>query len=160
VRFEDIEHLPDEAFGRPVGQGDLPSWFGHAMELGDSDVGLWSEHDPEHAHDEIELALIEWQCLGIAFSEVDSQTLRGGAGAGLCDEVGRDVDAADIAAVAGSDDRQISRAARHVENARAGPERLTRHKFLGDIFNAAGDLSEVAGLPHGFLARFDGLDFN
>jgi hypothetical protein len=130
------------------------------MELGDSDVGLRCEHDPKHADDEVELAVIEWQCLGVAFSEVNSQTLRVRAGAGLCNEVGRDVDAADHAAVAGSDDSQISRAARHVENARAEPERLTRHKFLGGIFNAAGDLPEVAGLPHRFLARFDCLDFN
>ena len=130
------------------------------MELGDSDVGLRCEHDPKHAHDEIELTVIEWQCLGVAFSEINLQTFRVSAGAGLRDEVGRDVDAADHAAVAGSDDSQISSAARHVEDARAGPERLTRHKFLGNIFNATGDLPEVAGLPHGFLARFDGLDFN
>ena len=39
-------------------------------------------------------------------------------------------------------------------------KRRTRDKFLRDIFNAAGDLYEVARFPHGFLARFDCLNFN
>jgi hypothetical protein len=74
-------------------------------------------------------------------------------GRGLIDEVGCDVDAADHAAATRSQDREIPRATRHVEHVRAGLERLEglpRHEFLGDMFDGAGDLSEVAGFPGRF----------
>ena len=49
MRFEDLEHFPDEAFGRPIGQRDLSTGLGHAPQLGGDDVGavlraLASEH--------------------------------------------------------------------------------------------------------------------
>jgi hypothetical protein len=35
---------------------------------------------------------------------------------------------------------------------------LPRHEFLGDIFDAVGDLAEVAGFPGRLLSGFDGVE--
>jgi hypothetical protein len=35
---------------------------------------------------------------------------------------------------------------------------LPRHEFLGDIFDGAGDLSEVAGFPSRLLTGFDDFE--
>ena len=75
--FEDIEHFPDESFGCPTGQCDPSADFGHTRQLGGDDGGSRSEHHPEHAYDKIELAVNEGQRFGVAFLEVDAQTVRG-----------------------------------------------------------------------------------
>jgi len=83
----------------------------------------------------IELAAGERQRLGVAFVEVNAQAFRGGARAGLGDEIACDVNAADHAAAARGDNREIPRAACHVEHARAWLEGLSSHEFLGDVFD-------------------------
>src|SRR5207244_7243062 len=67
----------------------------------------------------------------------------------------RDVNAADHATAARSDESEIPRAASHVEHARAWLNGLPRHKFLGDIFDGAGDLTEVARFPGRLLSGFN-----
>src|SRR2546422_9770142 len=49
-----------------VGQRNLPAGPGHAPQLRDGDAGSRGEHHAEHAHDEIEPVISEWQCLGVA----------------------------------------------------------------------------------------------
>jgi hypothetical protein len=96
--------------------------------------------------------------LGVAFLEGDARTFRGSPGAGLRNEVARDVNAADRATAARSEDREISSTASHVEHVRVGLKGLPRHEFRGDIFDGAGDLTEVAGFPGRLLTGFDDLE--
>jgi len=157
VRLEDREHFPQKTFRRPIGQGNLATAFGHPLQLGSGEMGTGREHHAEHAHDEIELRFGVGQRLGVALPEIDAQAGLGGAGVGLLDEIVRDIDAADHAAPAGRDEGEISRAASHIEHQRAGFEKEPRHEFFGRDFNGAGDLTEVAGFPSGFLFGFEGF---
>src|SRR5258706_9360720 len=95
----------------------------------------------------------DWSVTGVQTCALP--IFRGRAGAGLVNEVGGDVYAADDAGAARSQDREIPRAASRIEHAQAGFEGLARHKFPGDIFNGAGDLTEVAGFPGRLLFGFD-----
>lgn len=158
MRFEDIEHFPDKTFRRPVGQRQLPAGFGHALQFSGGDFRSRCEHHAEHAHDQIELFVIERQRLGVSFLEINVQFRFGSASARLSDEIAGDINAANRAAISRCDDGKISRAASHVEHSRSAQERLMCHEFLGDIFNAAGDLPEVAGFPRRLLLRFDGFE--
>ena len=68
------------------------------------------------------------------------------ARAGLGNEVARDVDAADHAAGACRENREIPRAASRIEHACAGLNGLPRHEFLRDIFDGASS-QVLIGLP-------------
>src|SRR3954470_7599129 len=87
--------------------------------------------------------------------ELDPQAFASSAGAGLLNEVGRNVDAADDAAIARGDDCKVSGATSHIKDVRAGTQGLTRHEFAGNIFDRAGDLSEITGFPGSLLFGFD-----
>src|SRR5436309_15909982 len=89
------------------------------------------------------------------------QAFRGRAGAGLRDEIARDVNAADHATAARSDEGEISRAAGHLEHARARLEGLPRHEFLGEVFDYARSVRNrpTPRSPFAGLSQLRGLEW-
>jgi hypothetical protein len=61
----------------------MTTGFGDAKQLGGNQAGSRCKHHAEHADARIELAVCERQGFGVAFLEVDAQSGRTGAGAGL-----------------------------------------------------------------------------
>ena len=95
------------------------------------------------------------QRLGVAFQETDLQPILSRSRASLLDQIGGDINSAHRTPMPGRDDCQIPRAARDVQHPRARAQRLSRHETLRKVFNAVGDLPEVARLPSRLLPGLD-----
>ena len=77
-----LEHLADEAIGRPIGQANLASTHADARHLGCSTVLVGGKHHPEDRDDNVEAGVRKWQRLRVGLAELDVEAVGSGALAG------------------------------------------------------------------------------
>jgi hypothetical protein len=68
----DLEHLADVTLGRPGGHDETATGPTHAQQFGGNQLRAGSEHDAEHADDDVEARIGIRQLLGVAFVERSS----------------------------------------------------------------------------------------
>src|SRR6185437_5833440 len=101
VGAADFEHARDKGAGAPVAHAEKAAGLEDARALGGDELGARGEHGAEHGGDGIEGGVAVGESFGVALVEGDGEVLVCGAGAGLLEEIGGDVDAGDDAAAAG-----------------------------------------------------------
>src|ERR1041385_5598561 len=86
-----LEHLADEAAGRPVGHSNDSAGPAHAREFCSYQLRTRRKHSTKHARHGIELAIFIRQGFGVAFFKSYVQAFSGSAGAGPLKPVGCNV---------------------------------------------------------------------
>ena len=116
----DLEHLADEAVGRPRREPDAAARARDARQLGRGLLVVGREHGAEDRERGVEGRVRHRDVLGVALDQVDVEALGLGAAPAAVEQRGHVVDADDVAAVAGRGDRRVAAAAGDVEDAPAG----------------------------------------
>ena len=153
---EHLEHLADEAFGRPVRHADLAAAPADAEHLAGRLELVGREHHAEGRDHGVERAALEGKLLGVGDLEVDVQAFRVGPGAAALEQGLDVVGRGDVAPAAREGERRIAVAGGHVEHLGVGGEVQGLGQVLADDLQGGADPGIVAGGPGGILLGLDG----
>ena len=87
-----LEHLADMSLGRPVAHDDLPAPDTNAHHFGGHELRARREHRADQAHHDVERGIRIRQILGIAFVDLNTESLVCCLGPSLLHQVGREVE--------------------------------------------------------------------
>jgi hypothetical protein len=156
VAAEGLEHLADEAFGRPVRQPDAAAGAAHARHLDGRLRVVGGEHHPEGRQHGIEARIGERQGFDIGDLEAHVQALGARALGTAVEQAGDVVGRGHCRAAAGRGERGVAVAGGDVEHALVGAQVGGFGERFADDLQRGADDGVVAAGPGRSLAVFQG----
>ena len=155
VAADGLEHLADEALGRPARQPDAPAGAHHAQQLGGGLRLIRREHHADGRKRHVEVGVGKGQRFGVGLAKRHLQALGGGTLAPTLEQRAHVVGRGDVGKAPRGGQRGVAVAGGHVQHLAAGAHIDGLAQVLAHDLQGGAQNGVVARGPDGVLALLE-----